>query len=107
MKTLIEKFILENLPNINKDNDVEEEFNKFWKEETKKALENLCIEEKLQPFKVEDIINDYLFTERKPNEDQIINALEKQPSVLERETLGKRITDKIINFVNTFIDGIN
>ena len=73
----------------------------------KKALDNLCIEENLDKEKVETIINDYLFTERKPNEEEVINALVKQPSILHRDTIGVRITDKIVNFVKTFIDGIN
>ena len=68
---------------------------------------NEMTEENLDKEKVETIINDYLFTERKPNEEEVINALEKQPSILHRDTIGVRITDKIVNFVKTFIDGIN
>ena len=106
-KELIEKFILENLPLIKEEDDLNDEFNTFWSNETKSALEKLCKEETLDKEKVEKIISDYLFTERKPNEEEVIEALEKQPSILQRETIGLRITDKIINFVKTFIDGIN
>jgi len=105
-KQLIEKFIAENLPSISDEEDVIEEFKTFWDAETKAALENLCSEETLDKQKVENIINDYLFTERKPNEEEVISALEKQPSILHRDTIGQRITDKILNFVKTFIDGI-
>jgi type I restriction enzyme R subunit len=106
-KELIEKFILENLPLIENEDNIPDEFNSFWDIETKKALDSLCIDEKLDKEKVEIIINDYLFTERKPNEEEVINALDKQPSILHRDTIGIRITDKIVNFVKTFIDGIN
>lgn len=106
-KELIEKFILENLPLIKEEDDLNDEFNTFWSNETKTALDKLCKEETLDKEKVEKIISDYLFTERKPNEEEVIEALEKQPSILQRETIGVRITDKIINFVKTFIDGIN
>lgn len=105
-RELIEKFIQKNLPEIGNDEDVEVVFNQYWKEESKKAFEELCVEEKLDKEKVEIIINDYLFTERKPNEEEVINALEKQPSILHRDTIGVRITDKIVSFVKTFIDGI-
>ncbi|MGG7034456.1 MAG: type I restriction endonuclease subunit R [Flavobacterium sp.] len=106
-KELIEKFIQENLPLIQDEDNIQKEFNSFWDIETKKALEDLCVEEKLDKEKVETIISDYLFTERKPNEEEVIDALEKQPSILHRDTIGKRITNRIVDFVKTFIDGIN
>jgi type I restriction enzyme R subunit len=106
-RELIERFIQKNLPQIGNDEDVVVEFNRYWQEETKKAFDKLCVEEKLDKDKIEAIISDYLFTERKPNEEEVINALEKQPSILHRDTTGVRITDKIVSFVKTFIDGIN
>lgn len=105
-RELIEKFIQKNLPEIGNDEDVETIFKQYWQVETVKALDNLCIDENLDKDKIETIISDYLFTERKPNEEEVINALVKQPSILHRDTIGIRITDKIIDFVKTFIDGI-
>jgi type I restriction enzyme R subunit len=40
-------------------------------------------------------------------EDEVIEALEKQPSVLQRESISTRITEKIKDFVKTFINGID
>ena len=40
-------------------------------------------------------------------EDEVIEALEKQPSVLQRESISNRITEKIKDFVKTFINGID
>ena len=74
---------------------------------TQKALQDLSTAEALKQDKVEDIINDFLFTGRMATEDEVIEALEKQPSVLQRESISTRITEKIKDFVKTFINGVD
>jgi len=106
-RALIEKFIQNNLPKISDTDTIEEEFKTYWQEETKKALQELSTTESLQPDKVEDIINDFLFTGKMATEDEVIDALEKQPSVLQRETISNRITLKIKDFIKTFINGVD
>ncbi len=106
-RVLIEKFIQNNLPKISDKEDVEDVFKTYWKVETKKALKELTVTEALKQNKVEDIINDFLFTGRMATEDEVIEALEKQPSVLQRESISKRITEKIKDFVKTFINGVD
>jgi type I restriction enzyme R subunit len=106
-RELIEKFIQNNLPIIDDPEAIEDEFKVYWKAETKKALHELSKEESLRQDKVEDIINDYLFTGRIATEDEVIEALEEQPSVLQREKISTRITEKIKEFVKTFINGID
>ncbi|MFL1896280.1 type I restriction endonuclease subunit R [Aquimarina sp. 2-A2] len=105
-RVLIEKFIQNNLPNISEGEDVEDVFKAYWKVETKKALQELSTAETLQQDKVEDIINDFLFTGRMATEDEVIEALDRQPSVLQRESISNRITEKIKDFINTFINGV-
>ncbi|CAM1335142.1 type I restriction endonuclease subunit R [Tenacibaculum aestuariivivum] len=106
-RELIEKFIENNLPKINNSEAIENEFKNYWQLETKKALKNLSKEEALKEEKVENIINDFLFTGRMATEDEVIEALEKQPSVLQRESISNRITEKIKDFVKTFINGVD
>ncbi|MGY5354176.1 type I restriction endonuclease subunit R [Wenyingzhuangia sp. IMCC45467] len=106
-KDLIEKFIQNNLPKINDSEVIEEEFKKYWKLETQKALQELSTTEALKHDKIENIINDFLFTGRMATEDEVIDALEKQPSVLQRESISNRITLKIKDFIKTFINGID
>jgi type I restriction enzyme R subunit len=105
-RELIEKFIQDNLPHISEDKDVEVVFKSYWEDETKKALNGFTKEEALDQQKVEKIINDYLFTGRMATEDEVIDALDKQPSVLQRESISNRITTKILDFVKTFINGM-
>jgi type I restriction enzyme R subunit len=106
-RVLIEKFIQNNLPQIEDPEAIEEEFKTYWQQETKKALQGLSTEESLKQDRVEDIINDYLFTGRMATEDEVIEALEQQPSVLQREKISTRITEKIKDFVKTFINGVD
>jgi len=106
-RVLIEKFIQNNLPKINDSEAIEDEFKTYWQEETIKALKELSTAESLKQDKVEDIINDFLFTGRMATEDEVIEALEKQPSVLQRESISTRITEKIKDFVKTFINGVD
>ena len=74
-RELIEKFIQNNLPKISNSDLIEEEFKSYWQQETKKALQELTTAEALHQDKVEDIINDYLFTGKMATEDTIIAAL--------------------------------
>jgi type I restriction enzyme R subunit len=106
-RVLIEKFIQDNLPKIKDGDNIEEEFKNYWQEETKKALQELSTAEALNQDRVEEIINDFLFTGRMATEDEVIEALEKQPSVLQRESISIRITEKIKDFVKTFINGVD
>ncbi|WP_298537632.1 hypothetical protein [uncultured Algibacter sp.] len=94
-RELIEQFIENNLPKISNSETIEDEFKIYWEAETKKALQDLSKAETLRQDKVESIINDFLFTGRMATEDEVIEALEKQPSVLQRESISIRITEKI------------
>ncbi len=105
-RELIEKFIQENLPYIEDVDNIPEEFEKYWSRERLLALEELSKEENLDSEKLQNIIGDYLFTEKKPLRDDIIVIMNKKPSLKERKKVAERITDKILRFVETFINGI-
>lgn len=104
-KELIEKFIEKNLPKIADAEAIPEAFENFWNEEKKAALEKLCKEEKIAPEKMQALIDDYLFTEREPLRDDIVNILEEKPKILERKTIVERIIAKMKAFVEMFISG--
>jgi type I restriction enzyme R subunit len=107
-RELIEKFILENLPQIEDADDIPNAFEKYWNEEQITAFKKLCEEEKLTPDKVDKIIDGYLFAEREPLRDEVLELIEgDKPSVLQRKTVGDRILNKILTFVDTFISGMS
>ena len=106
-RELIELFIKSNLPAIEDTDDIPQEFEKFWNAEQQKAFNQLVTEEKLSAEKAQSLIEDYLYAEREPMRDEILELLEgEKPTLLERKKTGDRILKKILNFVDTFINGI-
>lgn len=106
-RELIERFIKENLPVIEDTDNVHEEFEKFWSEEQQKAFAQLVKDENLSPEKTERLIEGYLFSEKEPMRDEILELIQgEKPTILERKKLGDRILAKIIGFVDTFITGL-
>jgi type I restriction enzyme R subunit len=106
-RELIEKFIQENLPVIEDTDEVPTEFDKFWSEERQKAFSKLVEEENLSADKTEKLIEDYLFAEREPLRDEVLELIEgEKPSLLQRKKLGDRILKRIMDFVETFINGM-
>jgi len=69
-----------------------------------KALKELSKTEALDQNRVEDIINDYLFTGRMANEDEVIEALEDQPSVLQRESIKQSNNEKDTRLYQDFCE---
>lgn len=105
-RELIEKFIKENLPNIEDSDQIEQEFEKFWSDEQEMAFNSLCKDERLDETKLHGIISEYLFTERKPLGNDIVSILEVKPKILERAPVINRVTNKILDFVETFMEGV-
>ncbi|SDG48487.1 type I restriction endonuclease subunit R [Epilithonimonas hungarica] len=107
-RELIEKFIQESLPHIEDTDTIPEEFEKFWTVEQEKALQELVNTENLSEEKTERLIENYLFTEREPLRKEILDLRkEGRPSVLKSKEIGDRILNKIIGFVDTFVNGIS
>lgn len=105
-RDLIERFINEYMPKVKRTDDLPEEFNKFWNEERALALKSICEEEGVLSDKLKEMVEDYLFTGRKPIHSEIINSLETKPKLLERKPIVQRITEKIASFIQTFEDDV-
>ncbi len=105
-RELIEKFINENLPSLQPNDNVINVFESYWSENRKKAFETLCAEENMVPEQLEQIVTNYGFYNRLPKQQDIGNALSFKPKILDRKTILQRVGDKIQDFINTFIDGM-
>lgn len=106
-RELIEKFIKENMPFIEDSDNIPDSFEKFWNKEQIAAFNKICEEENLSIQKTEKTIESYLFSEREPLRDELLDLIEgKKPTILERKSVGDRILSKVINFVETFINGM-
>ena len=107
-KELIEKFIRENMPVILDTDDIPQEFEKFWTVEQEKAFLNLVDEEKLSKERTQALIESYLYSEQEPLRDEILELLVgDKPTLLQRKPTGERILKRILNFIETFINGIS
>ncbi|PSL01231.1 type I restriction endonuclease subunit R [Cecembia rubra] len=107
-RELIEKFILENLQIISDPDNITPAFEQFWNEEQQKEFSKIVQEENLSAEKTEKLIEDYLFAEREPLRDEVLELIEgEKPSLLQRKKLGDRILKRIVDFVETFINGMN
>jgi type I restriction enzyme R subunit len=106
-RELIERFIQENLTVIKDSDDVNTEFDTFWKKEQQKAFSKLVTDENLSSEKTEKLIEDYLFAERQPLRDEVLELIEgEKPSLLQRKIIGDRILKRIMDFVDTYVNGM-
>ena len=105
-RDLIEKFIADHMPNLQPSQSVESEFETYWSAEREAALGALCEQENLSRDVVQKIIAEYTFTGRAPLAEQVHDAVIEKPRILERRTVLERVTDKILDLVNTFNDGV-
>jgi type I restriction enzyme R subunit len=79
----------------------------YWNEEQQKAFKKLTKEENLSEEKTQELIENYLYAEREPLRDEVLDLIEgEKPSVLKRKKLGDKILKQIVEFVDTFINGI-
>ncbi|MBB2145742.1 HsdR family type I site-specific deoxyribonuclease [Pedobacter sp. LMG 31464] len=106
-RELIDRFIVENMPNITDADDIASEFENFWGIEQKKEFSRLVQEENLSAEKTERLIENYLFAEHEPLRDEVIELIDgEKPSLLQRRKLGDRILLRIKDFVDTFMNGV-
>jgi type I restriction enzyme R subunit len=103
---LIEKFIDERLPEIKESSDISEQFDTFWSDEQEKAFKNLAKNEDLNNEKLDSVVKNYIYTQRKPLRSDIIALLNEKPKIRERKRVFERILMKIEDFVEVFFKGI-
>lgn len=54
------------------------------------------------------LIEDYLYSEKKTLKNEVLNLINSEKlSVLKRKSIGDRILNKVVNFVETFMGGMD
>jgi type I restriction enzyme, R subunit len=106
-KELIEKFIEQNLPKVESSAEIPDTFETFWETERVAAFDQLVKEEQLDADKLKKVIDRYVYTGKEPLPDPDIIQLINHPLKLaERGPTKKRVLDKVVEYVKTFIRGI-
>lgn len=101
-KDLIRKFIEENLPKIDKADNVEKAFGDFWASERSSVLKKLAADENIPTEKIEHLIGEYLYSQKMPHEQDIADMLPIQPPILKRRGILARIKAAIESIVDIF-----
>ncbi len=105
-RDLIEKFIQQNMPLIQPDEDVGEAFKAFWDGEKETTLVAICDDEGLDRSKFERLIDHFNFSGQNPLRDEVVAALKVQPKILDRRKVVNRVLDRLIGFIRTFEDDL-
>jgi type I restriction enzyme, R subunit len=90
-KELIDKFIEEALAGIEDTDHISSEFEKFVLIQKNIAFIGFCKEEGINTDKFEKVLEKYLYTEKSPQIEEIIQTLEIEPKLKERKTVFERI----------------
>lgn len=101
-KDLIRKFIEENLPKIEKSESVEKAFSEFWASERSETLKSIAQTENIPVEKFEHLIGEYLYTQRLPQGQDIVDLLPEAPRLLQRQGIIDRIKKAIEKIVDIF-----
>ena len=70
------------------------------------AFEKIAEEESLNKEKFQETIDSFLFTSKIPKMSDALKLLEIKPKLTDRNNIGKRIIQKVQDFVEVFIDGV-
>ena len=102
-RELIERFLHEQMSILSKDEDVSTAFDEFMTLERRKEFHYMIEEENLDLNKVEEVMSSYLFTGRFPKESELIDSLKDKPSFRDRQTIGKKLTQRISDFIDKYL----
>lgn len=101
-KDFVKKFIEENLPRISKSEDVEAAFSEFWASERSETLRKLSESEHITQEHIEALIGEYLYTDRLPSGEDIVERLPERPRLMEHKSVVNRIREAIKDIVDIF-----
>lgn len=104
---LIEKFIEDNLPKVSSEAEIPDNFEAFWEKERVAAFDQLVAEEDLDADKLKKVIDRYVYTGQAPLPDpDIAEIILKPMKLMERGPSKKRVFERVVDYVATFIKGI-
>ena len=103
---LIDQFIQKNMEGLDSEEQVLEAFDNYWEAQKTEQLNAVCDEEKLIPANVQALVEQMITTNQDPRREDIAEAMETKPSLMQRKKVIPRITDKMRQFVEVFYQGL-
>jgi type I restriction enzyme R subunit len=101
-KDLIKKFIEENVPHITESQNMQEELLNFFNVERKNEIRKLSEHENLSFDQLENLIGEYLYTQKMPRAQTIADLFPVQPKIKERSGIIERIRNSMTNIIEKF-----
>lgn len=101
-KELIKKFIEENLPNIDPSENIEKSFGVFWAKERVNKIKTISQDENISVDKLEQLMSEYIYTNKLPKGQDIVDMLPEVPSIIERQGIIDRVKNAISNIIDIF-----
>lgn len=101
-KELVREFIEENLPDVSRQEKVEAAFEEYWQQKEHEYLKDVAEDEEVDVDDLQELVGEYLYTERLPRGEQIISKLSERPPILKRRGIVNRIKDAIAETVEIF-----
>jgi type I restriction enzyme R subunit len=103
-KELIEAFIDKNLMAIPNSEDIEDEFDEYLEQQKSEEFERLCEDENLNVDEVKEVIETYLYDQRKPFNDDISKSLKTTYPLLQRRKVISRVLEKVMQHIEKFYE---
>lgn len=101
-KELIRKFIEGSLPQVATSDDVEKAFDEFWTNERQNIIEMTAREEGMEIENLQKLLGEYLYTQKFPRGQEIVDLLPTPPRILERQGIVDRVRKALANMVEVF-----
>lgn len=101
-KVYVEKFIETDLSKVAESENIEKAFSDFWEAERRNVLQKLAEAENIPVPQLEDLLANYRYSQKLPQEQAIADLLPVQPKILERRGIIDRIKLGIQNVVEVF-----
>ena len=105
-KELIERFVSEHMPELLQGGNLREAFKGYWDEETQFAMQRLADSEGLNKAGLKNLIDGYLFAERIPLTQEIVDILNVKPKLTQRKPTANRVIEKIQEFIDIYLNDV-
>lgn len=105
-KELIEKFITEDLDEVQAPEEVGEAFDAYWDREKQKMVSKICTDEDIAKDRFQALVDRHVFSNQEPLRDDVLGMLNQQPKILQRENAFMHLSQQVKGFVNTFYGGM-
>ncbi len=101
-KDLIEEFIVSYLPRLRNEEEIRDSFVEYWQAQSEIAFSKLCEEEGLNRTKFQKLVDTYVFSGKRPLVDEVANALNDRPGILEKRRISDRVVKRMLEHIETF-----